>query len=138
MMSIRLNLQLFAKFLAATRCDAEPGRIAEAVGAQVNTPAAEILKPSFTQSLVKTVKDLLGMNTWIGTYRRLVGKLLQIWPQLRACTSGNVLLLSAVAMPVLVGMAGLAIEGGNWYQTKRAMQNAADSAAIAARRLQPN
>ncbi len=45
---------------------------------------------------------------------------------------GNVLMLSALAMPVLVGMAGLAIEGGNWYQVKREMQNAADSAAIAA------
>ena len=49
-----------------------------------------------------------------------------------ADSRGNVMLLSAISMPVLVGMAGLAIEGGNWYQTKRQMQNAADSAAIAA------
>ena len=49
-----------------------------------------------------------------------------------ADSRGNVMLLSALAMPVLVGMAGLAIEGGNWYQMKRQMQNAADSAAIAA------
>lgn len=49
-----------------------------------------------------------------------------------ADSRGNVMLLSALAMPVLVGMAGLAIEGGNWYQMKRQMQNAADSAVIAA------
>ena len=72
------------------------------------------------------------MNTWIGTYRRLVGQLLPKWQRLLSSKSGNVMLLSALAMPVLVGMAGLAIEGGNWYQTKRLMQNAADSAAIAA------
>ncbi|MEO6716395.1 MAG: pilus assembly protein TadG-related protein [Novosphingobium sp.] len=100
--------------------------------AQRNTPIVQIFKPSFTQSLVRTVKDLLDMNTWIGTYRPLVAKLLHMWLRLRASTSGNVILLSALAMPVLVGMAGLAIEGGNWYQVKRAMQNAADSAAVAA------
>ena len=72
------------------------------------------------------------MNTSIGTFRRLVGQKLQMWRRLYACSSGNVMLLSAIAMPVLVGMAGLAIEAGNWYQTKRSMQNAADSAAIAA------
>jgi Flp pilus assembly protein TadG len=88
--------------------------------------------PSFTQSLVKTVKDLLGMNTWIGTFRRLAEQLRPLWRRLHACTNGNVMLLSAIAMPVLVGMAGLAIEAGNWYQTKRSMQNAADSAAVAA------
>ncbi len=45
---------------------------------------------------------------------------------------GNVMVLTALALPVLIGMTGLAIEGGNWYMTKRAMQNAADAAALAA------
>lgn len=47
-------------------------------------------------------------------------------------TCGNVLVMAALGMPVLIGMCGLAIEGGNWYQAKRAIQNAADTAAIAA------
>jgi Flp pilus assembly protein TadG len=47
-------------------------------------------------------------------------------------TCGNVMMMSALAMPVMLGMAGLAIEGGNWYQIQRKMQNAADAAAIAA------
>lgn len=47
-------------------------------------------------------------------------------------TRGNVLVMGALSMPVLIGMCGLAIEGGNWYQVKRAMQNTADTAAIAA------
>lgn len=45
---------------------------------------------------------------------------------------GNVLIITGLAMPVLCGMAGLAIEGANWYQTRHAMQNAADTAAVAA------
>ena len=46
--------------------------------------------------------------------------------------SANVMLMAALSLPVLIGMAGLAIEGGGWYQTKRSMQNAADAAALAA------
>ncbi|WP_373488834.1 pilus assembly protein TadG-related protein [Blastomonas sp.] len=42
------------------------------------------------------------------------------------------LVLAGLAMPVLIGMGGLAIEGANWYQTKRELQNAADTAATAA------
>lgn len=55
--------------------------------------------------------------------------------RLRAAWSdqrGNVLILTALSMPILLGMSGLAFEGANWYQTKRDMQNAADTAAIAA------
>ena len=47
-------------------------------------------------------------------------------------TRGNVMMMSALAMPVMLGMAGLALEGGNWYHLQRKMQNAADAAAIAA------
>ena len=60
---------------------------------------------------------------------------LRLRAPLRGCLAdrrGNVMLLAALAMPVMVGMLGLAVEGGNWYQTKRQLQNAADSAAIAA------
>ncbi|HUR02684.1 MAG TPA: pilus assembly protein TadG-related protein [Nonomuraea sp.] len=45
---------------------------------------------------------------------------------------GNVAVLAAVAMPVLLGSLGIGAEVASWYSGKRAMQNAADSAAIAA------
>lgn len=45
---------------------------------------------------------------------------------------GNVLAMSAFAMPALLATFGLAFESAHWYQTQRAMQNAADSAVIAA------
>jgi Flp pilus assembly protein TadG len=45
---------------------------------------------------------------------------------------GNVLILTALTMPALLAMSGLAFEGASWYQAKRAMQNAADTAAVAA------
>jgi Flp pilus assembly protein TadG len=45
---------------------------------------------------------------------------------------GNVTVLMAFLLPVLLGALGLGFEVANWYMTTRAMQNAADSAAIAA------
>lgn len=45
---------------------------------------------------------------------------------------GNVLTLFALALPVVIGMLGLGIEGASWYQLQRAEQNAADAAAVAA------
>ena len=41
-------------------------------------------------------------------------------------------IIVALAMPVLVGTMGLAAEASYWYLHQRAMQNAADGAAIAA------
>jgi Flp pilus assembly protein TadG len=44
---------------------------------------------------------------------------------------GQTLALITVFMMSLLGMAALAIDAGSWYQTKRAVQAAADSAALA-------
>ena len=75
--------------------------------------AARMERPSaFFQHLA------LGLRAWFGMWL--------------ADRRGNVMLMAALSMPVMIGMAGLAIEGGNWYQIKRQIQNAADSAAIAA------
>lgn len=55
--------------------------------------------------------------------------------RLRAFTtndSGNVVIMTALAMPVLIGVTGLGVEVSYWYVTQRSMQNAADSAAVAA------
>jgi Flp pilus assembly protein TadG len=46
--------------------------------------------------------------------------------------SGVVVVLVALALPVLVGTMGLAAETSYWYVHQRGMQNAADAAAIAA------
>lgn len=45
---------------------------------------------------------------------------------------GNIAVLTALLLPVLVGFAGIAVEIVYWYMTQRSMQNAADSAAVAA------
>lgn len=52
--------------------------------------------------------------------------------RLRADQSGAIAVIYALVLPVLLGLAGLAIEGSNWYQSSRSMQNAADEAALAA------
>jgi len=52
--------------------------------------------------------------------------------RLHADKRGNILMIFGLALPVLLGVLGLAVEGGNWYQTKRALQNAADEAVVAA------
>jgi Flp pilus assembly protein TadG len=46
--------------------------------------------------------------------------------------SGNVAIVAALAMPVLIGATGLGVEASYWYVIQRSMQNAADSAAVAA------
>jgi len=45
---------------------------------------------------------------------------------------GNIAILTALTLPVLVGFAGLGSEGALWYYTHHQMQDAADSAAISA------
>lgn len=45
---------------------------------------------------------------------------------------GNIFVLAALTLPVLLGALGLGIESASWFQAQRAMQNASDAAAIAA------
>lgn len=45
---------------------------------------------------------------------------------------GNVAIISALALPALMGTFGLGTEVASWYANQRAMQNAADSAALTA------
>src|SRR5262245_6642814 len=45
---------------------------------------------------------------------------------------GNIAILSALILPVLLGSLALGFEGAYWYQQQRSAQNAADSAAMAA------
>src|SRR6516165_5979169 len=51
---------------------------------------------------------------------------------LRADRRGNIAVMMAFLLPVLVGFLGLGFEVTDWYLQTRYMQNAADSAAIAA------
>ena len=59
-----------------------------------------------------------------GWVRRLSG--------LRADTKGGVLIYTALLMPVLMGFAGLSVDVAIWYAKKHSVQNAVDSAAVAA------
>ena len=45
---------------------------------------------------------------------------------------GNITVMTALAMPVLVGSFSVGVETSSWYLQERGMQNAADAAAIAA------
>src|SRR5690349_11689501 len=45
--------------------------------------------------------------------------------------SGNVIALTAVGIPLLLGCAGLAVDTIQWVSAKRELQSAADAAAIA-------
>src|SRR3974390_3831827 len=51
---------------------------------------------------------------------------------LRADRRGNIAVMMAFLLPVLVGFLGLGFEATEWYLQTRSMQNAADAAAIAA------
>lgn len=52
--------------------------------------------------------------------------------RLRHDRRGNILTIFAISLPLMIGGLGLGVEGANWYQTKRALQNAADEAVVAA------
>jgi Flp pilus assembly protein TadG len=45
---------------------------------------------------------------------------------------GAIAVITALSLTVIIGFAGLAVDVSNWYRTNRALQNAADSAVIAA------
>ncbi len=47
---------------------------------------------------------------------------------------GTVAIIAAIALPILIGFAGLALDGGRLYLHKTELQNAADACALAASR----
>lgn len=49
--------------------------------------------------------------------------------KLKACTSGNALIIVATGLPVLIGGAGFAVDTAQWYMWKRELQYAVDQAA---------
>jgi len=57
--------------------------------------------------------------------------MLRLLKKLRRNERGNVLIILAAAMPLLVGSAGLAVDTIQWALWKRQLQRAADSAALA-------
>jgi hypothetical protein len=53
---------------------------------------------------------------------------------LRRRQRGAVAIIAAIALPVLIGFAGLALDGGRLFMQKTELQNAADACALAASR----
>src|SRR3954447_4520049 len=53
-------------------------------------------------------------------------------PTLRSCRKGAIAVVTAVALPLLLGFTSLGVEVGHWYLAERQMQGAADAAAISA------
>jgi Flp pilus assembly protein TadG len=64
--------------------------------------------------------------------RIVVAKIVHDLVSLRADQRGTVAVMMGFLLPILVGGMGLGFEISNWYSQSRAMQNAADSAAISA------
>jgi Flp pilus assembly protein TadG len=65
-------------------------------------------------------------------FRSILMTLIRHLSRLGADQRGNVAVMMAFLLPPLFGALGVGFEVGNWYLITRAMQNAADSAAIAA------
>jgi Flp pilus assembly protein TadG len=62
----------------------------------------------------------------------MVIKLVHHAASVRSDRRGAGVVVMALILPALIGALGLGFEISNWYLTNRSMQNAADSAAIAA------
>jgi hypothetical protein len=68
---------------------------------------------------------------------RSLGFVRRSWRQasrISRCDRGGVLPMVAFALPVFIGFVGMALEMGSWFVIHQRMQNAADSAALAAGR----
>lgn len=52
-----------------------------------------------------------------------------LYARLKACTSGNALVIVATGLPMLIGGAGYAVDIAQWYMWKRELQYAVDQAA---------
>jgi Flp pilus assembly protein TadG len=61
---------------------------------------------------------------------RPLARLLRSFGGLRGSQRGNVLVLTALGMPILVGGAGFGVDTAQWYLWKRELQTAVDSAAL--------
>lgn len=66
----------------------------------------------------------MSSRTCLGIFRRLL--------DLHRDRRGNVTVMMGFLLPTLIGTFGVGFEVANWYLTTRSMQNAADSAALAA------
>ncbi len=62
--------------------------------------------------------------------RRFVTRLTQPFARLRRNERGNVLILTAMSLPILIGGAGFGIDTVQWYLWQRELQIAVDSAAL--------
>src|SRR3974390_2466769 len=72
------------------------------------------------------------MPTNLSLSRNSHAKTVRALGSLWADQRGNVAVMMAFLLPVLCGAMGVGFEITDWYMQTRAMQNAADSAAIAA------
>ena len=46
-------------------------------------------------------------------------------------TDGNIAVIFAIALPAVIGVTGMSVESGYWYQKERQLQQAADAGAFA-------
>src|SRR3974390_3861208 len=72
------------------------------------------------------------MPTNLSLSRNSLAKTALALGSLRADQRGNVAVMMAFLLPVLCGAMGLGFEITDWYMQTRSMQNAADSAVLAA------
>jgi Flp pilus assembly protein TadG len=72
------------------------------------------------------------MPTSLSRPRNILAKVVHALGSLLADQRGTIAVMMAFLLPILVGGLGLGFEVSNWYLQTRAMQNAADSAALAA------
>lgn len=62
--------------------------------------------------------------------RKLLARLSRTIRPLRRDERGNVLLLTAMSMPIIIGGAGFGVDTAQWYLWKRELQTAVDAAAL--------
>src|SRR5688500_2509740 len=59
-------------------------------------------------------------------------RLANLWRRLSACRRGNVAVIFALSLPMVIGAAGAGVETTYWFVRSQQLQSAADAAAYAA------
>ncbi len=57
------------------------------------------------------------------------GRLVELAQRFRDDSSGTIIIIAAIMLPVVIGGMGMGAEAGLWYHTQRQLQHAADTAA---------
>ncbi len=79
--------------------------------------------------MFRSIRDRSGTKTNSLPSARRARRMTKLAQRFRDDTSGTIIIMAAIMLPVVVGGMGMGAEAGLWYHTQRQLQHAADTAS---------